>query len=219
VTDRDIEYFNLCNQAGFIKGSVLEVGAAKVQGRDNLCEICKTVGVVKTVGADLALGEGVDLVVDFGKEPRVFDSEWSGDQYDTVFVFNVLEHTFDPVTVLRNAMQCVAKGGSLIVVAPTVWPIHHFPKDHCRLLPDWFREFSRRNGMDLVETLFCWLSEFGVKPMDGDDSSKMPSFTKTPAGISWPRYYISRICHKLFNTYGRSHWATHSAIGATFVRR
>jgi len=166
---------------------------------------------------DLHDGKGVDYVADFGLEPSEFRRSYDLPTFSTVCVFNVLEHTFDPITVLSNALSCASSDGSLVVLTPSIWPIHNFPGDYNRMLPDWYRAFANRHRLKLVDRLFSWLSEFGVEPIASADP-EFPNFRSSQAKASPARYWKSRIGHRLLNTYGRSHWATHCAIGAVFVR-
>jgi SAM-dependent methyltransferase len=197
---------------------MLEVGSAKVQGIPNLCEIARDLGIKETTGVDISQGAGVDFVFDFGLPPALFEKEWRSGQFATVCIFNVLEHTFDPLTVLTNALSCVEENGTLLVLTPSIWPIHSYPHDFNRLLPDWYLEFSRRNKLKLVDKQFCWLSQFGIEPIERSSEPTLPGFLTRGQGDSKARYWISKISHKFLNTYGRSHWATHSAIGAAFIR-
>jgi SAM-dependent methyltransferase len=196
---------------------MLEGGSAKVEGGENLCEIATRFGVIETTGADMAPCAGVDVVFDFGVSGAEFGRTWQLGAFPTVCVFNVLEHTFDPLTVLLNSLSCVEAGGALLVVTPSIWPIHNFPRDFNRMLPDWYREFARRTGLDLPESLFCWLSQFGIEPIEA--GAELPGWNSRGRAMSERRYWTSRLAHSLLNTYGRSHWATHSAIGAAFVRK
>jgi SAM-dependent methyltransferase len=218
MTDRDVEWFKRCHAAGLIKGRMLEVGAARIKGDPNLCDYARQLGVTETTGADLDRYDGVDVVADFGLSPEAFNAQWQLDRFSTVCVFNVLEHTFDPVTVLTNCVSCVEGGGRLLVVTPSVWPLHSYPGDFNRLLPDWYVTFAKRNNLELLEKHFCWLSEFGIETISPTPEPTLPSFLSR-RNASPLRYWVSRTGHKLLNTYGRSHWATCSAIGAAFLRR
>jgi len=149
-----------------------------------------------------------------------FVKSWSQGAFSCVAIFNVLEHTFDPITVLRNALSCVAEGGTLLVVTPAVWPIHNYPGDYNRLLPDWYEQFARLNKIKLLDDAFCWLSgQFGicrVSDLKEGDDYVLPTFQSIGKAHSPIRYWTSRAVHKLFNTYGRSHTITLAAIGAAF---
>lgn len=218
MTNLDVEWFNRCHRAGLVKNRMLEVGSAKVQGTPNLCEIARNLGIESATGVDIDQFDGVDIVFDFGLAPEAFREGWRSGTFSTVCIFNVLEHTFDPLTVLTNALSCVHDNGTLLVVTPSIWPIHSYPHDFNRLLPDWYLEFSRRNKLTLIDKQFCWLSQFGIETVELASEPTLPSYLTRGQADSRLRYWISRISHKLFNTYGRSHWGTHSAIGAAFVR-
>jgi hypothetical protein len=169
------------------------------------------------MGVDMAPLDGVDLVFDFGLRQEEFQKQWRSGQYSTVCIFNVLEHTFDPLTVLTNGLSCVDTGGTLLVVTPSIWPIHNYPGDYNRLLPDWYVEFARRNNLKLAERHFCWLSQFGIETIDPTSDISFPTYMSREHSSNKLRYWISRVGHKALNTYGRSHWATHAAIGAAFL--
>jgi SAM-dependent methyltransferase len=216
MTGKDVEFFMACSDAGFIRGHMLEIGSAKVQGTPNLCDLARELGVEATTGVDMQLIDGVDAVFDFSLSTESFKTSWRLGRFSTVCIFNVLEHTFDPLTILSNALQCVEPGGSLIVVVPSAWPIHRYPADYVRLLPDWYQKFADINKITLRDSHFCWLSDFGVEVMDKNNIMQLPGFISRGLKASKTRYWASRLIHKLFNTYGRSHWATNSAIGAVF---
>jgi len=204
-----------CHSAGLVRSRLLEIGSAKVQGLPNLCDVARTLGITDSIGADLDSAAGVDTVIDFGVSHSQFRERYRIGRFATVCVFNVLEHTFDPLTVLRNAMSCVDLGGTLLVLTPSIWPIHNYPGDYTRLLPDWYREFAKRAGLELIERHFCWLSQFGIEPIARDGS--FPTYLSRKQQASTTRYWTSRVAHKIGNTYGRSHWACHCAIGAAFT--
>jgi SAM-dependent methyltransferase len=217
MTPIDADWFVRCHAAGLVKEPLLEVGSARLGGGPNLCDIAKKLGLTQTLGADLEKGDGVDVQVDFGLSKEGFQNGCPLTQFSTICVFNVLEHTFDPITVLSNAWSCLGVSGALLVVAPAIWPLHNYPGDYNRLLPDWYREFARSHKLKLVDDFFCWLSQFGIEPISSFET-EFPTYRSRRIKGSATRYWMSRIGHRVLNTYGRSHWATHSAIGAAFVQ-
>lgn len=218
MTENDIAFFRLCHSMGIIKGPLLEVGAAKVvPALPNLCDEARRVGVRETLGADMQPYDGVDVVCDFGTEREVFRAGWDRGQFATVCVFNVLEHTFDPIGVLRNALECTRPDGNLVVLTPVVWPLHSHPGDYVRLLPNWYEEFAKRHGLEIHGDLFRWVSQFGLAHVRSGGEYELPTWI-TAQSASRVRSYVSRAVHKAFDTYGRSHTFTHAALGVVMRR-
>ena len=220
MTTGDIEYFKKCFDLGLVKTPFLEIGSAKVQGEaPNLCDLASSYGVARVTGVDLQPGKGVDFAADFACPHDKFSETWNHGEYATVAIFNVLEHTFDPFTILANALRCVAKSGTLLVLTPVVWPIHNYPRDYNRLLPDWYEDFGKLNNLEIERKAFCWISQFGVCQVDhlrDDGQYSLPTAQNMGKKIAPFRYWISRTVHRCFNTFGRSHWFTHTALGAAF---
>lgn len=215
MTHHDLIYFRQCALAGLISAPFLEVGSAKHENVVcNLCDVAKEYGITQTKGADLSKREGVDFIFDFSIPCEEFRKKWAHGKFGSVAIFNTLEHTFDPVTVLSNALYCVRPGGTLLVLVPSVWPIHSYPQDYQRLLPHWFEKFAETNGLEIIDSAFSWLSEFGISSVR--DNPDFPSYMNSGMKKSPPKYWKSRILHRLFNTYGRSHWATHVCTAVTY---
>lgn len=221
MTHSDILYFKLCHKFGIVRSPFLEIGAAKVQKiLPNLCELAKQVNIDEVKGADLSLSEGVDIQFDFAIDTIDFAKTWSHGKFSTVAIFNVLEHTFDPITVLRNALSCVAPGGALLVVVPCIWPLHDYPFDFLRINPHWHEEFAKRFSLKLYPDLFCYLSQFGIIKIDESrqgNGYEYHTFHNVVKSKSPFKYWRSRVIHFIFNTYGRGHGFTHLAIGAAFI--
>jgi SAM-dependent methyltransferase len=217
----DLQFFDQCYDLGIVRDPFLEIGSAKVQSNvPSLTDVVKAHGMKKVCGADAATGPGVDVAFDFELDPVEFRERWEWGTFQTVAVFNVLEHTFRPFNVLRNALQCTEPGGYLIGVTPAVWPLHDFPRDFVRLMPHWYERAVIECGAELVRQQFCWLTDFGIIPVDTLQRNGQlchPSWIYVVSRTN-PRYWVTRICHRVFNTYGRNHQFTHAAI-AVVIRK
>src|SRR5439155_6334296 len=164
----NLQFFRRAYEFGAVREPMLEIGSSKVlPDLPNLCEMARSFNIRDAIGVDIEIGNGVDVIHDFRTAPPYSMRQ----AYSTVCIFNVLEHTFDPVTILRNALECTRLGGSLVVSTPANWPIHNYPKDYCRLLPDWYETFADQNGLDVIEELFLWQTEFGLIPVRNVRSS------------------------------------------------
>jgi len=158
----------------------------------------------------------VDFVADFENGSGINEIV-SGGHFGSVLILNVLEHTFNPIAVLDNAVRITKPGGTIIFVTPAVWPLHNFPIDSCRLLPDWYRRFAATRNLVLDEELFSYLTADGFYKIakfvssNGQDNFPPPDF----ANNSHRQY--SRFIHKFFKTFGRGmFFNSHIAIGGVF---
>jgi len=160
------------------------------------------------------VGQGVDYRADFETGEGV--SEISAEmRFRTVLVLNVLEHTFQPIKVLDNALSLLEIGGAVVIATPCVWPIHNYPIDCCRLLPDWYRQYARYSSTILLDTHFVFI---GYGKVDDYREHGVDHFPKHPGliGLAGIR---SRIIHRIFNTAGRGvQYRPHIAIGAVLKK-
>jgi SAM-dependent methyltransferase len=159
-------------------------------------------------------GEGVDFVANFERrdDMEVFRSVAP---FGAVVLLNVLEHTFDPLAVLDNARTLLAPGGALVVLTPAVWPLHNFPMDTWRIMPNLYEEYAARRGMQLVQDSFEFVGFGPVTSFRNDD--KTYSFPPPRGQAGWRRLF-DRVVHRVFNTFGRAMFQpSHIAIGAVLV--
>lgn len=152
----DFSYLRRVIAAGQLRGPVLEIGSKDHQGgAGNARTTCEAAGLAWE-GTDIAAGPGVDFTLDIldGQAVGAIARRWPA-----VLLFNLLEHVYEPAVALRHAVSLVEPGGALVIVGPSVWQLHDFPRDFWRPMPDFFLEFARRHDLDLVEDHFCWLLE------------------------------------------------------------
>jgi SAM-dependent methyltransferase len=207
----DLEFVEALLRKKVIAGPVLELGTG--YGGATCRELVGASGL-QYFGTDLEPGAGVDFAANFERceDMAVFRPVAP---FGTVLVLNVLEHTFDPIRVLDNARSLLAPGGTLVVLTPAVWPLHSYPFDVWRILPDFYREYAKRRGMRLEEDHFVFA---GFGPVNSfADRTGAPSFPPPAAG-RW-RLLFGRAVHKCFNTFGRSMFQpSHAAVGAVLVQ-
>jgi hypothetical protein len=152
----DFAYLRRLIAAGVVEGPVLEIGSKDHQGgKGNARPTCEAAGV-HWEGTDIDAGPGVDFTLDILDAVAVAAVER---RWRNVLLFNLLEHVYEPAVALRHAVSLVEPGGAAVVVGPSVWQLHDYPRDYWRPMPDFFLEFARREGMQVVDDEFCWLLE------------------------------------------------------------
>jgi SAM-dependent methyltransferase len=158
------------------------------------------------VGTDLHAGPGVDLVADFEASEESVLSRVGERRFSSVLVLNVLEHTFEPLRVLDNIKAVLEPGGTIVAIAPAVWPLHSFPQDCYRFNPDFYRRYAATRRFEIVPGTFRYLG-FGAIGLDAPE--QLPNPGRSP----WAARY-SRVVHRVFNTFGRGmFFPAHVAIG------
>ena len=208
MTPSDLDYIRSVLDANLVTGPVLELGAG--YGGSTCRELFASRGI-DYFGTDMAAGPGVDYVANFETMTRdSFDR-----QFQCVLALNVLEHTFEPLKVADNALALVRPGGCLVLLTPAIWPLHEYPVDCYRLLPQWYEVYAKTRGLQVVREHFRFLPGGTI---DAFRSGKGEYAFPPPSG-SAGKLWRSRLVHRLFRTTGRG-MATpiHVAIGAVLRR-
>jgi SAM-dependent methyltransferase len=129
---------------------VLDVGGADVNGSysDVFTHPCFVY-----LGADLAPGEGVDVVLQDPNQLPLDDAV-----VDIVVSGQMLEHCEFFWLTFREMIRVLKPGGYLFLIAPSSGPVHRFPVDCYRFYPDAYAALARYANCDLVES---WTDERG----------------------------------------------------------
>lgn len=72
------------------------------------------------------------------------------DDFDHAFCMEVLEHTTDPLAVLRNIYRNLKEGGVLHLSVPFLYP-EHGDEDYLRLTSQGLRYFAEKVGFKEIE--------------------------------------------------------------------
>lgn len=94
--------------------------------------------------ADLTMYKGVDMVLDITNMDRISD-----ESIDIVRAIEVFEHVKDPLLALDESCRVLKKGGSLVLSAPFMYPIHAAPEDYQRWTESKWKKELRCRGFDL----------------------------------------------------------------------
>ncbi len=209
MTGLDIEYFEELSHLGLIKGRVLEMGAG--YGGATLKSNAQKLGL-EYFATDMVAHSGVDYVADF--EERSSMGVFGDNKFDACLVMNVLEHVMNPLAVLDNVVHLTAAGGAIVVVTPAMWPIHNFPVDCQRLMPDWYILYAQKRGIALHRDSFKFLGYGPVWQYRTASGYQLPMRSRRSAYHAW-----SRAIHKFFRTSGYGVWAApYVLIGAVFQK-
>lgn len=207
MTADDVDYLQRILERGLVQSPCLELGVG-YSGPSNK-ELLQSNGI-DYVGTDMHAGASVDHVVDFEQTGEAVRRSFpAGLRFGSAIVFNVLEHTFDPIRVLDNVFEMLRPGGTCVVLTPTVWPLHDYPYDCWRINPNFYEQYAQRHGLDLLGDTLEYVGKGRVREsVDAEGRYVLPRPGRTSA---WRTY--SRIVHRLFNTHGRhvffpSHVAT-----------
>jgi hypothetical protein len=129
---------------------VLDIGASDVNG--SYREIFGN-PPFRYIGADMALGPGVDLVLDDPYRIPLADAS-----VDIVISGQALEHCEFFWLSFAEMVRVLRPDGLIFLIAPSAGPIHRYPVDCYRFYPDAYAALARHAGCTLVES---WLDERG----------------------------------------------------------
>jgi SAM-dependent methyltransferase len=184
-------------EEGLIRSPCLELGVG--YGGETIRDLIESSGL-RYFGTDVVGGLAVDIRADFeSPTAQLRDAFSSVGSFGSVIALNVLEHTFDPIHVLDNITEVLQPGGTAVVVAPAVWPLHSYPKDFWRINPDFYVEYCVRRRLTLVIERCQYIGRERLLDLRDDDGHfRLP--TPSPSAC---RSLVSRSVHKIFNTFGR----------------
>lgn len=88
--------------------------------------------------------------------------------YDLVLCTQVLEHCTSPERIINECHRVLRDGGSLIVTVPSIYPVHGYPADNWRFMPDGLKYLLRNfshvevlGELDFAESLASVVCHYG----------------------------------------------------------
>jgi SAM-dependent methyltransferase len=209
----DAQYVRRQLEAGYIRSPCLELGVG--YGGDTVRPLIERHGI-EYFGTDMVPGPAVNFVVDFEAPREVIQAAFaSAPHFSSIIALNVLEHTFDPIRVLDNLIATLRGGGTLILVTPVVWPLHSFPADYWRPNPDFYVEYCRRRHLSFLAERSEYIERGPLlEYKDAEGHFRLPA-----AAPPSTRTFISRVVHRVFDTFGRRmFFPSHVALGAVILK-
>lgn len=211
MTGDDIRYMQKLIKSAMISDPVLELGTG--YGGVTSKALLTQAGY-NYYATDLQKSAEVDFVCDFenAEDLSVFQGTAP---FGTILVLNVLEHTFNPVLILDNCLRLLAPDGKLIIITPSIWPLHDYPFDTWRINPNFYEEYARKRQMCLLDNYFEYVGKGCIKDFKDLQGNYAYPF---PNNSQLHRLY-SRIIHCVFRTYGRGMYSpTHLAVAAVMQK-
>ena len=217
MTGSDFAFLNFLLKQHLLAGPVLELGGG--YGGDTSKALMEQAGFLYK-STDLKANLGVDIVADFESGESMEDVLAAG-PFKSVLILNVLEHTFEPIKVLDHALSALSSKGKLVVITPVLWPIHNYPIDCCRLLPDWYRRYAQSRKLIIQNESFCWIDDRYNKITPVSISQTADGQDNYPAIAAHRPFHRlwSRGIHKVLGTFGQSTaYPSHLTIGVVLEK-
>ena len=133
------------------KSIIVDVGSLDINGSyKNLID-----PPFEYFGVDLSPGPNVDKVM-----TSEFDSGLPSAYAAAVISGQCLEHCTNPFSLVKEIFRICEPGGFVLITAPWVWPIHRYPLDCWRFLPDGMKILIESAGGKFVDSYLydqdCW---------------------------------------------------------------
>ena len=110
---------------------------------------------LKYVGVDLELGPNVDHVMS-----SEFSTGLPAGFAAAVISGQCLEHCRNPFLLVSEMFYICKPGGFVLITAPWMWPLHRYPLDCWRFLPDGMESLIKTAGGKFVKSYLydqdCW---------------------------------------------------------------
>lgn len=126
----------------YAHGDVLDYGAGKLAWRDELRRKGSSYFSLDVYDAHPEL----DLL-----HPGGAPYPLSANSYDTIFCSSVLEHSPDPLLLLKDMRRFLRDPGTVILSAPFVYYLHGEPYDYWRFSKYGLEELAERSGFTVVK--------------------------------------------------------------------
>ena len=212
MVGEDSAYIKKCLDAGLVQSPCLELGVGYA-GPNNKATL--VAAGIEYFGTDIVASDCVDYVVDFEATEETVGRAFGGKTFGSMLVLNILEHTFDPIRVLDNVFNLLRPQGTCIIITPTVWPLHDFPRDCWRINPNFYEEYCRRRELHLLPDYFEYVGFHQV----GARRDKAGTYMLPLPARSNYKLLKSKVVHKLFNTCGRAlFFPSHVATGVVIEK-
>lgn len=180
-----------------LPGPILEVGARRVPGQEDLADVRAWFSNEEYQGIDLIPGPGVDCVASVEQLPHLDAS------VGTVLALNVFEHVRQFWRGFEEMYRVLRPSGALLVTCPFYFRMHNFPQDYWRFSPSGLEVLLEKYPSAILgwhgprhRPAHVWALAFkGNRPIGESEFARYQSllaqYAHQPA--SWKRTLMGRI--------------------------
>jgi SAM-dependent methyltransferase len=133
----------------YVKGTLLDLGCGKVPLYGVYRDLASEVICVDWP-ASLHGNRHIDIACDVNR-PLPF----SGAAFDTVLASDLLEHIYDPRSLIVEIARVLKSGGHVIISTPFMYWLHECPHDYYRLTPFALKRMFEEAGLECVLIESC----------------------------------------------------------------
>ncbi len=183
----------------FLSGKILDIGTGDGVKLENLIKICGYKKIEKVVAIDPSplykiAQERFKCYNNIEVLNIAIEDFYSAELFDTVTIFEVLEHSYAPEQIIQRIVGLIKPNGTVILSTPNR-PIYDFTEKLIkgRLDPTHVNEMNKAEILKLVKKYFHEVKLMGILPMM-KLGRKFPFFLKIHQYITLPQLYNTLIC-------------------------
>jgi SAM-dependent methyltransferase len=143
LTRKAIRNFVVANEK-YIYGKVLDIGCGE-KPYQNLFKTSQYIGIDIEQSGHNHEKSKIDQFYDGIHIP--FENE----SFDNIVCFEVLEHVFEPDTIVREMQRILKPNGHILLTTPFIWNEHEIPYDYGRYTFYGLKHLFEKNGFVVME--------------------------------------------------------------------
>ena len=131
-------------QISLEKKKIIEFGANKKSSK-NFTNFIKL-----PPDANLVFADKIDNKEQI-KEDLEKKLSFEDNSFDTIILFNVLEHVYNSDNAVNEIYRCLDKNGQLIGSVPFIYRVHNAPEDFCRYSDQFIKKILEKNDFKNIK--------------------------------------------------------------------
>ena len=138
------ELFNFISKnAKEINGNVLDIGCGE-KPYEELFNATSYIGVDIETTKEYHASSKVDIYY------NGVDLPFESNTFDSIVCFEVLEHVFEPESMVKEMYRVLKPGGKIMLTTPFIWNEHEVPFDYGRYTYFGLNHLFTKNGFNVV---------------------------------------------------------------------